>query len=143
MRRAPATLPQTVCRPSIAEHVGRSIAGAAVETDPSVHIVIDDLLPKDTYEAVLEGIPPRVFFSQKDKTKQNLRLSDLPIAPEWTIETLTFIEEMLIPRLLVPALLRKFGPHIRDFYIREFGAERGPALAAIPHQATAGRLMLR
>ena len=45
--------------------------------------------------------------------------------------------------MMVPALLRKFEPHIRDFYLREYGPERGRALAAIPHEATGGRLMLR
>jgi hypothetical protein len=56
---------------------------------------------------------------------------------------LTFLEEALIPRMMVPALLEKLTPYIRDFYIREYGSERGPALAAIPHEATRGRLMLR
>jgi hypothetical protein len=111
--------------------------------DPSVHIVINDLLPADSYQALLGGIPPAVFFSQKDTTKQNLRLSSIRVAPARTIETLSFLEETLIPRVMVPALMGKFAPHIREFYIREYGQERGPALAAIPHEATAGRLMLR
>jgi len=128
---------------TVADHVQRAIAGAPIETDPSVHIVIDDLLPADSYQALLEGIPSSVFFSQKDNTKQNLRLSNIHVAPARTIDTLTFLEETLIPRIMVPALMDKFAPHIREFYIREYGEERGPALAAIPHEATAGRLMLR
>ena len=67
----------------------------------------------------------------------------LDVAPAWSLETLGFIENTLIPRMMVPALLRKFEPHIRDFYLREYGPERGPALAAIRHEATGGRLMLR
>jgi hypothetical protein len=127
----------------IAAHVRNAIAGAQVQTDPSVHILIDDLLPRDTYRALTDGIPPPIFFSQKDDTKQNLRLSNLHIAPALTIRMLTFLEEALIPRMMVPALLEKLTPYIRDFYIREYGSERGPALAAIPHEATRGRLMLR
>jgi len=127
----------------VGAHVERAIASAPLETDPSVHIVMNDLLPPDTYEALLDGVPPRVFFSQRDNEKQNLKLSMLDIAPAWTFETLAFIENMLIPRMMVPVLLRKFAPHIREFYLREYGPERGPALAAIPHQATGGRLMLR
>ena len=128
---------------AVAEHVQRAIARAPIETDPSVHIVIEDLLPADSYQALLEGIPPAIFFSQKDNTKQNLRLSGIRVAPARTIDTLTFLEETLIPRIMVPALMGKFAPHIREFYIREYGDEQGPALAAIPHEATAGRLMLR
>ena len=129
--------------PGIAAHVRNAIGGAQVQTDPSVHIVVSDLLPSDTYRALTDGIPPPIFFSQKDDTKQNLRLSGVHIAPELTIQMLTFLEEVLIPRMMVPALLEKLTPHIRDFYIREYGPERGPALAGIPHEATRGRLMLR
>jgi hypothetical protein len=127
----------------VSAHVRQAIGRARMETDPSAHIVIDGLLPDDTYQAVLDGIPPRVFFSQKDNAKQNLKLAQIDVAPEWTLKTLTFIEQALIPRMMVPALLQKFEPHIRDFYIREYGAERGPQLAAIAHEATGGRLMLR
>lgn len=127
----------------VSAHVGRAIGSARTETDPSVHIVIDELLPADTYNAVLDGIPPRVFFSQKDDAKQNLKLSQIDVAPERTLETLGFLENALIPRMMVPALLKKFEPYIRDFYIREYGPERGRQLAALPHEATGGRLMLR
>jgi len=127
----------------VGAHVDRAIASARIESDPSVHIVVNDLTPADTYQAILDGIPPPIFFSQRDNTKQNLKLSMLAIAPAWTLETLGFVENTLIPRMMVPALLRKFEPHIRDFYLREYGSERGPALAAIRHEATSGRLMLR
>jgi hypothetical protein len=129
--------------PGMSAHVEDAIRRAPIHTDPSVHIVIDGLLPSQTYEALVDGIPRPVFFSQKDDTKQNLRLSNIHIAPESTIQMLTFLEEALIPRLMVPALLQKLTPHIREFYTREYGAERGQALAAIPHEATRGRLMLR
>jgi len=128
---------------AVADHVQAAIAAAPVETDPSVHVVIQDLLPANSYQALLDGIPRPVFFSQKDSTKQNLRLANVHVAPGRTIEMLTFLEQMLIPQIMVPALMHKFAPHVRDFYVREYGQERGLALAAIPHEATAGRLMLR
>lgn len=127
----------------VGSHVAKAIAAASVETDPSVHIVINDLVPADTYEAMLDGMPAPIFFSQRDNIKQNIRLANLDVAPEWALRTLAFIEHSLVPRMMVPALLRKFDTHIRDFYVREYGPERGPVLAAIPHEAAGGRLMLR
>lgn len=124
-------------------HVERAIAAAPLQTDPSVHILVNNLVPPDTYQAILDGIPPRVFFSQRDDQKQNLKLSMLDVAPAWTFETLSFLENTLIPRLMVPTLLRRFELPIREFYLREYGSERGPAFAALPHEATGGRLMLR
>jgi hypothetical protein len=127
----------------VGPHVERAIGAAPVQTDPSVHIVINDLTPADTYRSILDGVPPRVFFTQQDDEKQNLKLSMLNVAPAWTFETLAFLENTLIPRVMVPALLPRFEPHIREFYTREYGRERGPAFAALPHEATGGRLMLR
>jgi hypothetical protein len=127
----------------VGAHVQRAVAAARMDTEPGAHIVINGLLPDDTYQAILDGIPPRVFFSQKDDAKQNIKLAQLAVAPEWTLKTLEFIEQVLIPGIMVPPLMRKFEPHVREFYAREFGAERAPTLAALPHEATGGRLMLR
>ena len=142
-RRARPHGPDVFDADRVGAHVARAIAAAPVLTDPSVHIVITNLVPPDTYAAVLDGIPPRVFFPPRDDTKQNLRLAQMDIAPAWTLQTLDFVENVLIPKMMVPALLRTLDPHIREFYAREYGPERGPALAAIPHEATSGRLMLR
>ena len=142
-RHKDAHRPDVFAADRIGAHVARAIAAAEVETDPSVHTVINDLVPPDTYAAVLDGIPPRIFFPQRDNVKQNLRLTQIDVAPEWTMRTLGFIENVLIPKMMVPALLRRFEPHIRAFYVREYGPGRGPAFAALPHEATSGRLMLR
>jgi hypothetical protein len=127
----------------VGAHVARAIAAAPIERDPSIHLVINDLTPPDTYAAMLDGIPPRIFFPERDNAKQNLRLAQMDVAPEWTLQTLGFVENVLIPKMMVPALVSRFEPHIREFYVREYGPERGPAFAAIPHEATSGRLMLR
>jgi hypothetical protein len=124
-------------------HVRRAIAAAPLETDPSVHVVINELIPADTYDAILDGLPQSVFFNQRDAAKQNMKLDQVDIVPQWTLETLAFIENLLIPKMMVPALLERFAPHIREYYVREYGAEKGPALAAVPHFASGNRLMLR
>jgi hypothetical protein len=127
----------------VGAHVQQALAKAPMQSDPTAHVVITGLIPDDTYQALLDGIPPRVFFPQKGDAKQNLKLSQIDIAPEWTMKTLSFLETVLIPRMVVPALIKKFEPHLREFYVREYGPERGPLCAALPHEATGGRLMLR
>jgi hypothetical protein len=127
----------------VAAHVERAIAATTLETDPSVHVLINDLMPADTYQAILDGIPPSVFFTQKDNVKQNLKLRHLDVAPDSAIEIFSFLENDVIPKMMVPALLRRFAPHIREFYIREYGPDKGELLAQIPHQASGGRMMLR
>jgi hypothetical protein len=112
---------------AVAGHVARSVAAAAVDPHPTPHIVIDSLFPADTYEALLAGIPPDIFFTQKDRVKQDLKIAPGDAAPEWTRRTRAFLEDEVIPRMLVPALMARLRPD----------------LAATPHEATAGRMMLR
>jgi hypothetical protein len=45
--------------------------------------------------------------------------------------------------MIVPGLLQKFEAHVRTAYEKKYGATQGPHVAALPHIATAGRLMLR
>jgi hypothetical protein len=112
---------------AVATHVARSVAAATVDPHPTAHIVIDSLFPDDTYAALLAGIPPEVFFTQKDRVKQDLKITPGDVAPEWTRRTRAFLEDEVIPRMLVPALMARLRPD----------------LAATAYEATAGRMMLR
>jgi hypothetical protein len=127
----------------VAAHVARSIAAASLDTDPMPHMVIANLVPEATYAALLDGIPPHEFFSNKDPKKQNFRLSSKSIAPEWTCAALGFLEGRLIPELMVPALRQAFASHMQSTYASSYGPELGPQVARLPHVASAGRLMLR
>jgi len=129
--------------PRVTAHVRRAVANASLETEPSVHVVMSDLLPADTYDAVLQGLPPGVFFNQRDAAKQNMKLEQVDIVPQWSLQTLAFIENELIPNMMVPALLERFAPYIHEFYVREYGPDKGPPLAALRHYASGNRLMLR
>jgi hypothetical protein len=127
----------------IARHVAAAIDRTMLDTDPMPHLVVDALLPRDAYDALLDAIPPVEFFTDKDDRKQNFRLQAVELVPEWTLAAMGFMEDVLIPRMLVPALLKKFGDHIAATYANKYGAALGPQIAALPHIATAGRLMLR
>jgi hypothetical protein len=127
----------------VARHVAASIDRTRVETNPMAHVVVDALLPAETYDALIDAIPPVELFGDKDDTKQNFKLHTIDVAPEWTSTALGFMEECLIPRMIVPGLLEKFEPHIHATYRRKYGSTLGAQVAALPHIATAGRLMLR
>src|SRR5688572_28319106 len=51
-------LEQTIANPDIEAHIRRAFASATLRMDPFPHAVIDDLLPQDLYDALLEGLPP-------------------------------------------------------------------------------------
>lgn len=127
----------------LAEHVAAAIDRTKIDCDPMAHVVVDGLLPAETYDAVLDAIPPVPFFSDADKRKQNFKVHAKDLAPEWTLTALGFVEDVVIPQMIVPGLMRKFEPHVRAAYVRKYGESLGAQVAALPHIATAGRLMLR
>jgi hypothetical protein len=127
----------------LARHVTAAIDHAKMVCDPMAHVVVDRLLPDDTYDAILDAIPPATFFSDTDARKQNFKVRSKDIAPEWTRTALGFVEDVVIPQMMVPALMRKFESHARATYVRKYGEDLGAHVAALPHIATAGRLMLR
>jgi hypothetical protein len=128
---------------TVGHHVARAIERTNVDNDPMAHLVVGSLLPQETYDALVEAIPPPQLFSDKDSRKQNFKLHSGEIVPEWTTTALSFMEDVIIPRLMVPGLLQKFDAHVRAAYEKKYGATRGSQVAALPHIATAGRLMLR
>ena len=127
----------------VAAHVARAITSALMHTDPTPHLVIDELLPTDTYQALVDAIPPRIFFSQRDNTKQDLKPIAMEVAPERTFKALGFMEEQIIPQMIVPMLFARFETHIRSMYQTTYGPALASQVASVPHVATRGRLMLR
>jgi hypothetical protein len=128
---------------TVARHVANAIDGTSVDTNPMAHLVVDSVLPRETYDALVEAIPPPELFSDKDSRKQNFKLHSGEIVPEWTATALSFLEDIVIPGMIVPGLLQKFDAHVRAAYEKKYGKTRGSQVAALPHIATAGRLMLR
>lgn len=113
---------------AIAAHITRSVLDAEVSTDPMPHLLVHNVLPSATYDALLDAIPPAAFFSQRDPIKRNLKVRQLSIAPDWTLRAWSFFEDAVIPDMLVPAFVGRLQPWLT------------PGTA---YHASAGRLMLR
>lgn len=113
---------------AIAPHVASRVREAVFSPDPMPHLLVSDLLPPPTYEALLDAIPPADFFSQRDPIKRNFKVRNLDIGPEWTRRVWSFFEDSVIPDMLVPALVDRLQPWIA---------------AHTAYAASAGRLMLR
>jgi hypothetical protein len=129
--------------PYVARHVAGAIDRTRLDTTPMAHVVIDSLLPQETYDALVDAIPPMELFSDRDARKQNFKLDAAEIVPEWTATALRFVEDLVIPRMIVPGLLQKLEEHVRATYVKKHGESLGGQVAALPHISTAGRLMLR
>ena len=126
----------------VAAHVSKAIAAAPMHANPVAHVVIESLFPEDTYRALLDAIPPDLCFTQRDRLKQNFTLSTRAVAPEFSVRVWSFIEQLVIPNVITPVLMQRFHSSVGDAYATRYG-DLGPRVAALPHQASTGRLMLR
>ena len=107
------------------------------------HVVLHNLLPAATYDALLEAIPQDEFFPDKDPIKQNLKAQQFDVVPAWTRRAMAYLETTIVGTILAPALISRMRPYLELMYRDEYGPARAPLVAALPHGPTAGRLMLR
>lgn len=138
-----AQLESTLDPAAIHATIARALAEAVFEESPMPHVVLRNLWPADTYAALLDAIPPDEFFPEKDPIKQNIKIRQLEAVPAWTRRALEFLEDTVIATILTPALVSRMRPYLESVYRHEYGPALGPMVAAVPHLATAGRLMLR
>ena len=123
-------------------HVRAAVAAAPLIAAPAPHMRIPAVLPDDAYQALLAALPPDSCFSQRDPLKQNFKPRRGQLAPEYAMQAWTFFEQEVVAGALLPALLERFRPHLDEAYRDKYG-DRAADVAALPLEATGGRLMLR
>jgi hypothetical protein len=129
-------------RARIADAIHQAMERAEVEEDPSTHLCLTDLLPRDFYDLLIEAMPPPPCFRYADPTKQDFEPHSAMLVPDLSRIVWTFFEDEVVEKLLTPALLAKFGPFVRGHYEDVFGREFADEAMQWP-QRSRGRLMLR
>jgi hypothetical protein len=143
LESAAAALPALMDTTRINEHVSAAIAGAALHTDPCPHVVVTELFPPDLYEALLLAIPPRELFEDKPVNKQQLNVP-FAFAPAYSRALWKYMADVVIDRVLAPALIERFREPLRDWIVANW-----PSLADDPFgppmrlHSTDGRILLR
>jgi hypothetical protein len=126
----------------IAAHVREAIASTPIELDPYEHMVVEDLLPPDVYELLIDAIPPEPFFDDHDPIKRNLRFP-MELGPTFSAMVWGFFDNAITNEMIRPAVLERFDGPLHRHYESVFGAEYRARAAAMPHSVNSGRLMLR
>jgi hypothetical protein len=125
------------------EHVCAAIARAPLVPEPTAHLVVAPLLPPDLYDLVLRAVPPPALFPDRDPVKQDFEMTGLDAAPELSRRVWRFLDDQLLPEVIVPALLQRFGDAVARRYAASGGPAFGEQAAAIPHRHFSGRIQLR
>ena len=124
-------------------HVRAVVAAAPLESDPCPHIVLDDLLPDDAYDALVAAIPPPLFFDHLGAGRQDLKIP-FTFTPRYQREVWQAFEDRIVMNVLMPALSDKFQNDV-DLLVRTHwpGVVDSMADAGISLHLVAGRVMRR
>ena len=124
-------------------HVRAVVAAAPLESDPCPHIVLDDLLPDDAYDALVAAIPAPLFFEHLGVDRQDLKIP-FKFTPRYQREVWQAFETRIVMNALVPALTDKFHDSL-DLLVRTQwpGVVDSMADAGISLHLVAGRVMRR
>ena len=135
-----ARLPQILDPARIEPHIRAALASATLVEDPFPHIVVERWLPTDVYQIIVRALPPAVFFSEKEMSRQRLTVP-FSFAPTYSRRVWTFVAEEIVDRILCEALTARFASVI-DAFVRDVAgdaaAEQHPEL-----RTSDGRIMLR
>lgn len=126
----------------VTAHIRTAIQAAPLNTDPFPHIVVEGLLPEDVYQAGLEAIPPRVFFTERDPIKQNMRVP-MEFGPTVASRFWNFMNTVVARDAVPPAVFEKFAGPLRGHYETLFGPAALQRADALAQAVSSGRLMLR
>jgi hypothetical protein len=120
-------------------HIARAIDRAELKLHPFPHAIVDDVLPRDLYWALIKAMPPVELFSDRPVNKQQLTVP-LSLAPLYSRRMWRFITATVVPELIMPAVLQKFRVTV-DEWITQNWPEAPPS--AVEFHASDGRILLR
>jgi uncharacterized coiled-coil protein SlyX len=136
-------LPALLNRPGIGDHITGAIESAALQLDPFPHIVVENLLPDDLYDALILGLPPVELFGDKPVNKQQLKVP-FEFAPVYARRVWRYMADVVAPQFITPTLVDKFAEPLLA-WVRDNWPELGddPFRGPIRLHSTDGRIMLR
>ena len=103
-------------------HVSAVLNRSPLAMDPFPHVVIDDLLPRRLYSAIIDTMPPRIVFEDNPVNKQQLRVPPYMTGSAafrlWRFLVADVVEDQLrqalVDKFQIPLaeLVRRFWPTI-------------------------------
>ena len=122
-----------------APHVTRAVGRGTLHLDPCPYAVVDDLLPKELYAAVLKGLPPVELFNDRPFNKQQLTVP-FGLAPTYAQRVWTYLADVAVPDFIVPAVIDKFRGALDDWIALNW-PEVSPG--SVELHSSDGRIILR
>lgn len=99
-----------------ARHATVAVSRAELSTDPCPHVVIENLLPEELCDELVNAIPLPLFFRGENKTRQELKVPFV-FAPEYNRLVWGFFYRQVLKQAILPAVIEKFHREL-DAFIR-------------------------
>ena len=122
----------------IEAHINAAFDRTPLELDPYPHIVVQNWLPDDVYERVIDAMPASVFFAHNRDEHWAVPSG---VAPLYSRQVWAFVANTIVGALLHGALNRKFQETICR-YVRDFVPSLPSDIDLTLHPSD-GRIMLR
>ena len=129
--------------PAVRAHIASALARTELVTEPTTHMVVNDVLPPEVYELLSAAIPPIDLFPDRDPVKRDFEMSELVDAPPLTKQMWRLFDEDVVGSIVAPLVFDRFHSAIVRHYADTGGDVFGQRAAAIPHRTFAGRIQLR
>ena len=134
-------LEQVLVPERVATHCRTAIGRATLVDAPVVHAVIRDLLPADTYAALVDALPSPAFFEGRDDTRRQVEVPP-KLAETHAVVAWRFVADLVIDAI-APALVARFeAPLLRLVQRAVPGAAAWP-VAGHAVAPSLGRLLRR
>jgi hypothetical protein len=140
---AEAALARIIARDDVHAHVEGAIQRSVLHREPFPYAVIDDLLPRDVYDALIAGIPPPELFADRPVNKQQLKVP-FRMAPAYSRRVWRYMADLVVPRFITPGIVDKFHA-VLDDWVRENWPTLGedPLAGVVRLHSSDGRILLR
>lgn len=129
--------------PDVRAHIMSALARTELVTEPTAHMVVNDVLPPEFYTLLTAAIPPMDLFPDRDPVKRDFEMSALADAPPLTRQMWRLFDEDVVGSIVAPLVFERFRAAIVRHYGEIGGEAFGEKAAAIPHRTFAGRIQLR
>jgi hypothetical protein len=141
--KALAQLPAICDEARITAHVTKAVAHARLELDPLPYAIVDEVFPRDFYDALVRSIPPYELFADKPLNQQRLKVP-LEVGPIYSRRMWRCLLDVALDCALQPALVEKFRAPLEEWIAREWPAMAGNPLGPpMELHTTDGRILLR
>ena len=137
-----ATLDTVLADPRLSTHVNAAVAAAPLELDPFPHCVVDGLLPKAYYDALISGLPPLELFADQPINKQQL-VVPFERAPQYSARVWGHMSRFVADQVIGPTVADKFRRPLRQWLQEMFPESDQEALDSLTLHCSDGRLLLR